>query len=188
MRKLMVSFAVSAMLFAACGGDDLSSPSPQDAQDESGDANNVATENDEDDVQAESDVVDVEPSGPVALNTIRIGSTVWARTLPMTSGQCFLYEDDGTLPTSATAWGTLDGNDDIRFAAQYSQDGTFEAEVVDENAFFWIAGPRSPGPDDLEIELDFDTLTISGSGSFANAANADVVRGSFEFQCEPEDS
>jgi len=120
------------------------------------------------------------------VNTIRIGSTVWARTLPMTTGQCFVFEDDGTLPDSGVAWGTLNGDDDIRFRAAYSQDGTFEAEVVDENAYFWMAGPRSPGPDDLVVELDFDTLTISGSGSFANALNTDVVQGTFEFQCEPE--
>jgi len=105
----------------------------------------------------------------------------------MTTGQCFLFEDDGTLPTSATVWGTLDGDDGIRFSASYRQDGTFGAEVDDQTTNFWFAGPNGPGVDDLVIELDFETLTISGSGTFTNALDGESAPGAFEFQCEPED-
>ncbi len=187
-RKLMVSLAASTLLLAACGGDDSSAPDTAAPESESeAEVEDSASDGGGDSQEAESDTADPPPAGPVEVNTIRIGSQVWSRTLPMTTGQCVVFEDDGTLPDSGFAWGTLDGDDDIRFSANYGQDGTFESEVVDENEFFWIAGPRSPGPDDLVIELDFDALTISGSGSFANAFNSDVEQGSFVFQCEPED-
>ena len=49
MRKLMVSLAVSTLLFAACGGgDDFSAPNPQDS-DKSGDGNDQVPANGGDD-------------------------------------------------------------------------------------------------------------------------------------------
>jgi hypothetical protein len=191
MRKLIVPVAVLAILFTACGGDDSSSSDTVASGDTAGEVADSASDASDDSEQPTSDASEdasaPAPSGPVEMNTIRIGSTTWSRTLPMTSGQCFLYEDDGTLPTSANVWGTLDGDDDIRFSANYGQDGTFEAEVVDESAFFWIAGRRSPEVDDLVIELDFEALTITGSGTFANVGSVDPEQGAFAFQCEPED-
>jgi hypothetical protein len=127
-----------------------------------------------------------EPVGPAAMDTIQIGSETWARTLPMTSGQCWLYEDDGTLPTSAVAWGPLDGPDGIRFSVSHNQDGTFGAEVSNDTNVYWFAGPRSPGVDDLVIELDFDALTITGSGTFTSVLGEEA-QGSFAFQCDPAD-
>lgn len=126
------------------------------------------------------------PIGPVAVNTIQIGDTTWNRTLPMTQGQCVVFKADGTLPDSAITWGPLDGDDDIRFSANQRQDGTFESEVRDDNRIFWIAGPRSPGVDDLEIELDFDALTVIGEGTYTSILG-ESLPGSFHIQCLPED-
>lgn len=125
------------------------------------------------------------PIGPVAANTIQIGDTTWTRTLPMTTGQCFLQESE-SLGNSAVGWGPLDGDHSIRFSANQNQDGTFEAEVRDDERIFWIAGPRSPGVDDLEIELDFNALTIVGEGTFSTILG-DSAPGSFHFECLPED-
>lgn len=104
----------------------------------------------------------------------------------MTTGQCFLSEDDGTLPTSATAWGTLNGDEDLRFSARYQQDGSFESEVSNNHDMYWGSGPRF-GEDDLVIELDFDNLTISGHGTYTSLITGDRAMGSFQFICEPEE-
>ncbi|CAN5875173.1 hypothetical protein BH23ACT4_BH23ACT4_00050 [soil metagenome] len=37
------------------------------------------------------------------------------------------------------------------------------------------------------IELDFDALTISGSGTFFSIVTQERARGSFQFTCEPEE-
>jgi hypothetical protein len=130
--------------------------------------------------------VEPEPPTPVDSNTIRIGSQVWKRTLPMTTGQCYLFEDDGTLPTSATAWGTLDGDDSYHFSANLTQDGTFKAQVDDNASVYWVAGEGSPKADDLVIEIDFDSQTIKGQGTFYSLTTNKLASGSFEFVCEPE--
>ena len=164
------------LLLAACGGSDGESDNGDIA------TTTVATA----DVQsAASSGGSAEPIGPADMNTIRIGDNTWNRTLPMTTGQCFLYEDDGNLPTSAVAWGTLDGDDDWRFSASQNQDGTFEAEVTNNAEVYWFAGARSPGVDDLEIVLDFEALTITGSGTFSDVLG-NAAGGSFAFQCEPD--
>lgn len=183
-RNLTVLIAVLALALTACGGglealdpggQDFSQPSlaaPDGGAPAGGDASEP----------------EPEPAGPVEANTIRIGSQVWSRTLPMTSGQCFLYEDDGTLPTSAVVWGTLDGNDELYFTATQNQDGTFDSEVNNGLDIYWYAGKRSPGVKDLTIELDFDTLTITGHGTYTALATNKTASGSFKFVCEPEES
>lgn len=127
-----------------------------------------------------------EPVGPADMNTIRIGSETWSRTLPMTSGQCFLPAEDGGDPTGGTVWGTLDGNDDLRFNVGYEADGSHGAEVNDNERLYWIAGVRSPNGNDLQFEIDFDAQTITGSGTFTSLTTGEVAAGSFAFQCEGE--
>jgi hypothetical protein len=188
MKTLVGLLAVIGAVAAGCGSDDAPSVEPLDSagadtvvDDGAGeDAAPVATDGD-----SSGDAP--EPVGPADMNTIRIGSQVWERTLPMTTGQCFVQNVEG-LPPSGTAWGTLDGDDGIRFSAGQNQDGTNEAEVDDQENFYWIAGPRSSGPDDLEIELDFEALTITGQGTFTNVFTGDTAAGSFAFQCEDDGS
>jgi hypothetical protein len=191
MRWLVIPMAAALVVVSGCGGgDDLSDAVP------SADSTALPDSFQPDDPDQPADLtaggqgdteVIPEPSGPVELNTIRIGSEVWERTLPMTTGQCFLYEDDGTLPTSGNVWGTLNGDEDTRFSANYGQDGTFESEDSNNQDVYWIAGERSPGADDLTIELDFDNLMISGSGSFTSLTTGATASGSFQFQCDPAD-
>ena len=191
-RVVLMLFALLGATLIACGGgddepSDGDGPGGSDASPaaSSGDGSNGGSNGNAGSGGSSDPEAAPEPIGPVAVNTIQIGDETWTRTLPMTSGQCFLYEDDGTLPTSAVVWGPLDG-DDLSFSANYNQDGSFESEVRGEN-FFWVAGPRGPGVDDLEIELDFDTLTVTGEGTFHNLHNGEIAAGSFHFQCEPED-
>jgi len=178
--RLLTAFIALTLLAAACGSDSGSSALPSvDADDPSADATPPV----DGDASGNSSNPAAEASGPVAVNTIRVGSQVWERTLPMTAGQCFLQEDDGTLPTSASVWGTLDGDENVRFSVGVNQDGTFEASLDNNVDFFWIAGPRSSEVDDLVIELDFATQTIRGSGTFVNAGRGETSTGSFEFRC-----
>lgn len=184
MRKSIV-WALALVLAAACGSVETEFvPITVDVGEGSGDAEQAS---DPGSSGSGSSEVIPEPDEPLDMDTIRIGSQVWERTLPMTTGQCFVYEDDGTLPDSGTAWGTLDGDDDIRFSANYNQDGTFEAEVSDSERLYWIAGARSANPDDLTVELDFDALTITGEGVFNSLTTGETAHGSFAFQCEPEE-
>lgn len=183
-------FAVFAVVAVSCGGDDVGTldlPGAVDttASDASGEV----------DAQVDADVdEDSEPGAatatvaPADMNTIRIGSQVWERTLPMTTGQCFVQNVDG-LPPSGVAWGTLDDDDDISFSAGQNQDGTNEARVEDQEAYYWIAGPRvADGPEDLEVELDFDALIVRGRGTFTNLFTGETAPGSFAFQCEDDGS
>lgn len=176
-------------VIAGCGGPDLLSDIPEEALEnssESGEGGDTSGDGSSDPGSLEPGEPAPEASGQLEANTIRIGDQVWQRTLPMTEGQCFLYEDDGTLPTSGVAWGTLDGRDDTSFAARYKQDGSFEADVKEGETVYWGSGERY-GEDDLVVELDFDTLTISGHGTFASLLTGDRAMGSFTFTCEPED-
>lgn len=190
--RLLVLFAAASIILAACGGgttepDNGGSQEPAPASNDGSDADaGQAGAGDSGDDGVASDEPTPEASGPLGENTIRIGDQTWERTLPMTTGQCFLFEDDGTLPDSGTAWGTLDGDEDLRFAARYQQDGTFESEVSNNHDMYWGSGPRF-GEDDLVIELDFDTLTISGNGTFASLITGERAMGSFQFTCEPEE-
>lgn len=133
---------------------------------------------------------EVTPEAPGSLqpNTIRIGSQVWTRTLPMTSGQCLVIAADGTLPDWGTVWGTVDGDDDTRFSANYQQDGTFESQITNNFDQYWGAGTRFQGEEaDLVIELDFENLILSGSGTYTSLTTGELAKGSFLFKCEPED-
>lgn len=190
MKRSTFALVVAFVMVAGCGGDDTSPIQP-------GAAGSVTTNSNQSDAgdgsgaggsggSGAGDEVTPEASGPLAPNTIRIGDQVWERTLPMTTGQCFLYEDDGTLPDSGTAWGTLDGDEDLRYAASYNQDGTFEAEISNNLDMYWGSGPRFQ-EDDLVVELDFDTLTITGEGTFRSLTTGERAEGSFVFVCEPED-
>jgi hypothetical protein len=187
-RVFLVVILALALAAAGCGGSDSSddagttTPSTAPSVDDADSGNGTGGQAND----GSGGEPTGEPIGPAAMDTIRIGSETWTRTLPMTSGQCFLYEDDGTLPTTGVAWGPLDGPDGIRFSATHNQDGTFEAEVSNDTNVYWFAGPRSPGVDDLVIELDFDALTITGSGTFTSVLG-DVAQGSFAFQCDPAD-
>lgn len=191
MKFSIAVFAVLATVVASCGGD---GDSTSESADTSGQGDTSAQTDDTVAVDTEASGEDAgdessdaasesEPVGPAEPNTIRIGSQVWERTLPMTTGQCFLYEDDGTLPTSATAWGTLDGDEELRFLVSQNQDGTLEAEINNNVDMYWLAGYRGPETDDLVIELDFDAQTISGSGTFTLLNTGETVSGSFEFVC-----
>ncbi len=180
------------MLLAACGGG-TSEPEGDDTQvttpasTEAPVADNGETDpGDGGNAGVGSDEPTPEAPGPLLDNAIRIGNQTWERTLPMTTGQCFLFEDDGTLPDSGNAWGTLDGDDDLRFAARYNQDGSFESEVSNNHDMYWGSGPRF-GEDDLLIELDFDNLTISGHGTFVSLITGERAMGSFQFTCEAEE-
>ncbi|MEX1037977.1 MAG: hypothetical protein WDZ96_03865 [Acidimicrobiia bacterium] len=190
--RMIAVLAVLAMVLAACGGADDVVPVPgadqatvpgEDDQSEPGTSDQGDTG---DAGTSGSDEPTPEASGPLGENMIRIGDQTWERTLPMTTGQCFLYEDDGTLPDSGNAWGTLDGEEDLRFAARYSQDGTFESEVNNNEDMYWGSGPRF-GEDDLVIELDFENQTISGSGTFILLNTGERAMGSFQFTCEPDE-
>jgi len=187
MKTLIALVAVFGAVAAGCGSDDAPAVAPPadlgaDTVVDDGAGQDPAT------TEADDGASDApEPVGPADMNTIRIGSQVWERTLPMTTGQCFVQNVEG-LPPSGTAWGTLDGDEGIRFSANQRQDGTNEAEVDDQDNFYWIAGPRSSGPDDLEIELDFDALTIIGQGTFTNVLTGETAAGSFAFQCEDDGS
>jgi hypothetical protein len=181
--RLLTAFIALTLLAAACGSDSGSPALPS--------VDSVATDDPPADATppVEAPPADnssnpaPEASGPVAMNTIRVGSQVWERTLPMTTGQCYLQEDDGNLPTSASVWGTLDGDENLSFSVRVNQDGTFEASLDNNLDFFWIAGPRSSEVDDLVVELDFATQTIRGSGTFVNAGRSETAIGSFEFRC-----
>ena len=191
MKFSIAALAVLVTVVASCGGDgDSTSESADtsgqgDTSAQTADAVAADTEAPDEDAGDESSDAgsESEPVGPAEPNTIRIGSQVWERTLPMTTGQCFLNEDDGTLPTSATVWGTLDGDEELGFLVSQNQDGTLEAELDNNVDMYWLAGYRGPETDDLVIELDFDTQTISGSGTFTLLNTGETASGSFEFVC-----
>jgi hypothetical protein len=191
MKFSIAVLAALAMVVASCGSDDDSSSesvgesAEVDASAQTADTDTADTEAPDEDAGDESSDAgsESEPVGPAEPNTIQIGSQVWERTLPMTTGQCFLYEDDGTLPTSATVWGTLDGDEELGFLISQNQDGTLEAELDNNFDMYWIAGYRGPDTDDLVIELDFEAQTIIGSGTFTLLNTGETVSGSFEFVC-----
>jgi hypothetical protein len=190
LRYLLALIAVVALASVACGGTALDGADsvPDGAVDDQpidttfgGDPNAGGGGG------SQPGEVEPEPAGAVEPNTIRIGSQVWKRTLPMTEGQCFLQEDDGTLPTSANVWGPVDGNEGDRFSARHQQDGTFEADVTGggDSSLFWLGGTKNPEVNDLVIELDFDAQTIKGHGTFWSLTEQRAASGSFHFICEP---
>lgn len=190
MRARITGLLITALLLTGCGGsDDGSSVFPTDTDTDTGvaadqPASDAApdTAGDGDTVLGDAGEIEPEASGPLAMDTIRVGSEVWERTLPMTTGQCYLFEDDGTLPTSANVWGTLDGTDDVRFSATMNQDGEFSSEISNNADMFWVAGARIQR-DDLDIQLDFANQTVTGSGVFVSLTNGRLAEGSFAFTC-----
>lgn len=191
MKSRLLFLLAAVALLAACGGG-TTEPGGGDTQGTVQAGDGTADENAETDggeggsTGGASDEPTPEAEGALGENTIRIGDQTWERTLPMTTGQCFLYADDGNLPDSGNAWGTLDGDEDLRFAARYNQDGTFESEVSNNEDMYWGSGPRF-GEDDLVIELDFENLTISGHGTYSSLITGERAMGSFQFTCEPEE-
>jgi hypothetical protein len=180
--KLRMTTAAVALLVAGCGGATEGLPnSSVPTEPEAGQT--TLTEPTGGAITSE---VLPEASGPLPDNSIRIGDQVWMRTLPMTSGQCFLYEDDGTLPTSGTVWGTLDNDEGLRFSARYGQDGGFESEVSNNLDMYWGSGQRF-GEEELTIELDFDALMVTGTGIFKSLTTGQRAYGSFTFTCDPID-
>lgn len=182
MRRLLAIVFVMVLVVAGCGGDD-DAGGGEGAGDNNAGAFSEDPSGDNTSDGGNADDPTPEASGPLDPDSIRIGSEVWNRTLPMTTGQCFVFKDDGNLPDSAVAWGTLNNDDGLSFSADYGQDGTFGAEVQGEN-MYWVAGQRSGT--DLTIELDFDNLTITGEGIFNNLHTNEFAYGSFHFVCEDD--
>ncbi len=185
MRNLVAVLMVTGLVMAGCGGTDLGVDAAQDTSPSSDQGSQEtqagAGESGDDAGQTSADDPTPEGSGPLDVDSIRIGSNVWHRTLPMTRGQCFLQPDDGTLPDSGVAWGTLDNDDNLSYAANYNQDATFEAEVSSDT-MFWVAGVRTGS--ELSIELDFAADTIRGEGLFNNLHTDEWAYGSFQFTCD----
>ena len=198
MRTLIAPLMFMAMAVAGCGGaattpddpfigdqgDGQSSQAPQGAGADGGNGGGNSGGDSSTEIEPEAGAVEPEPAGAVEPNTIRIGSQVWRRTLPMTTGQCFLFKDDGTLPTSANVWGTLDGDESYHFSAKQDQSGGFAAQVDNDVDVYWLAGEQSPKANDLVIDLDFDAQTINGHGTFFSLTQQKQASGSFEFVCE----
>lgn len=186
MRKLAGVVAVMALVLLGCGGGDTSREGDGVAAGDSGSQTDSSQDPGPGDQESEGGVGTLdnpipEASGALASNSLRIGDTTWVRTLPMTRGQCFLYEDDGTLPDSGTAWGSLNDDDNLSYSVNYHQDGSFEAQVSSDT-MFWVSGQREGS--ELTITLDFATQTISGDGLFFNLHTGEWAYGSFEVTCE----
>lgn len=184
--RLVTTVVAFGMVIASCGGGGTTPTAgdPGGADQGAGQSDQGATTSTAVTGGPSNDVTP-EASGPLEANTIRIGDQVWNRTLPMTTGQCFLIEDDGTLTDAGTAWGTLNGEDSLTFSASYRVDGV-EAQVKNESDMYWGSGPRFL-EDDLVVELDFANLTISGHGIFVSLITGEKAMGSFEFVCDPAD-
>ena len=120
-----------------------------------------------------------EPTGP---NTIRIGDQVWTRIVEEDVGQCFVQEATQGLQESASVWGYVDENQTQRFSVNLNN-GEVQADV-NGATYYWVAGARNSEVNDLELELDFASQTIKGSGTFTNAFDGKSEPGSFEFTCE----
>ena len=139
-------------------------------------------------------VADGESGGSTASvgdpNTIVIGDRIWTRDVGGSVGQCLVQEEGPNgLEALASAWGPLDGDPGTQL--EISVDGDrFHAEVKSD-LYYWIAGPRSTGVDDLEIEFDADantlggTGTMRGTGTFTNVMDGTSAPGSFEMMCGP---
>jgi hypothetical protein len=190
MRKSIVVLVSVAVLTAACGGGDdpadevgsLGTQPSEDAQQAGTDEPDASSE-----VSAGSDGSGTpdnptpEASGPLPPDGFRIGNDVWVRTLPITSGQCFVQEGDGVHPF--TVWGTLDNDDGQSFAVNYDDDGRFSSEVTSD-AMFWVAGSKDGS--ELTVEHDVATQSISGDGLFYNLHSDEWAYGSFQFTCAGE--
>lgn len=122
-----------------------------------------------------------EASGPLPSDGFRIGKDVWVRTIPITSGQCFVQEGEGIDPFAV--WGTLNGDDNLSFAVSYAEGGSFSSEVTSDS-MFWAAGEKIGS--ELTVEHDFATQSISGDGLFYNLHSDEWAYASFQFTCTGE--
>ncbi len=120
-----------------------------------------------------------EASSPLAADSIRIGEAAWERTIP-TDGQCFVQEDDGTIPDSGTAWGSVNNDQAVEYRVSQNQDGSLEAQVSSD-LMNWISGQKDGT--ELTVNLDFGTSSISGEGLFYNTHTDEWAYGSFQFTC-----
>ncbi len=120
-----------------------------------------------------------EASSPLPADSIRIGDGVWERAIP-TDGQCFVHEDDGTIPDNGTAWGSVANDQEVEFRVKHDQDGSLTAQVS-SNLMDWISGQKDGT--ELTVNLDFATSSISGEGLFYNTHTNEWAFGSFAFTC-----
>lgn len=120
-----------------------------------------------------------EASSPLPADSIRIGEAVWERTIPR-DGQCFVQEDDGTIPDSGAASGSVNNDPAVEFRVSHAQDGSVEAQVSSD-LMNWISGVKDGT--ELTIQLDFETSTMSGEGLFYNGHTDEWAYGSFTFTC-----
>lgn len=175
-KGLSILVVVVGMAFGACGGED---PSADEAADVGGTETPQETQAPAN--EGASSEASEAPSGPIELNTIRVGSDTWTRTLDG-SGQCFLPAEDGGNPVDGTVWGSAEPGG-VNFSVSYGEVSGNPTEAdVEGSDFWWVAKG-----DDLVIEFDYDAMTISGSGTFENQLLAEAPRqGDFLFQCEPD--
>jgi hypothetical protein len=120
-----------------------------------------------------------EASSPLPSDSFRIGDAVWERTIP-TDGQCFVQEDDGTIPDSGAARGSVNNDPGVEFSVSHDQDGSVEAQVSSD-LMNWISGVKDGT--ELTIQLDFETNSMSGAGLFYNGHTDEWAYGSFMFTC-----
>jgi hypothetical protein len=179
--KLFVGLTLVVLLVAGCGGDDSSVDQGVDqGSNEAPQTTQAQAETDAATAQGGEDTASA-PSGPIEMNTIRVGSVTWTRTLDG-SGQCFLPAEDGGDPVDGTVWGSAEPGS-VNFSVTYGDASGNPTEAdVEGDDFWWVAKG-----DDLVIEFDYDAMTISGSGTFENQLLAEDPRqGDFLFQCEPD--
>lgn len=181
---MVVTVALVA-LASSCGSesndqsqdDPTQDPDPQ-AVEETGDTDPAAGDTAEPGSPGTLDNPTPEPSGTLPSNGFRIGDNAWARTVPITRGQCFVQEGEGVLPFAV--WGTLDNDDGLSFAVSIGEDDAFSSEVTSDT-MFWVAGQRVGSQ--LSVTHDLTTQTISGEGIFNNLQSNEWAHGSFAFTC-----
>lgn len=120
-----------------------------------------------------------EASSALPADSMRIGDSVWERTIP-SDGQCFVQEDDGTISDSGTVWGSVSNDQGVEFKVSHGQDGGLSAQIS-SNLMGWNSGVKDGT--ELTIQLDFETNTMSGEGLFYNTHTNEWAYGSFTFTC-----
>jgi hypothetical protein len=188
-RKLYGVLFVTALIVAGCGGGEgnsggsIDDPSLADAS--SQDTQDSSTADDSTEAGSSGggsqDSPMPEGSAPLPPDSIRIGETVWERTM-LDSGQCFVQEDEGAIPFAV--WGNLNNDEELRFSVSDNSDtGAYEAEVSSQT-MGWIAGTMDGT--ELTVEWDIDSQTINGEGLFYNIFEDAWAYGSFGFDCNDE--
>lgn len=187
MRKWFAVLVSVAVIAGACGGGDdsandpatASTPPPASEQQEDGGDSASSGEANTDSGSGTLENPTPEASGQLPPDSFRIGNNVWARTIPMTRGQCFVQEGEGVAPF--TAWGTLDNDDNLEYSVSYNADTDSSDAQVTSDSMFWVAGSRDGS--ELAVEDDFATQSISGTGLFYNMHSDEWAYGSFQFTC-----